>query len=117
MYKKINLDKLIIYDIETLCNCFIICMKDYKTGKKKEFIIYDSKEYESSVIELFKFIKSCIKHEYTFVGFNNINFDKRLLIYHCGNTLEEIETIAKVGCVGNILLTTNVIGRGTDIIK
>lgn len=81
MYKKINLDKLIIYDIETICNCFIVCFKDYKTQKKKEFVIFDSKKYDNSVVELFNFIKTCIKHNYTFVGFNNLGFDAQVLTY------------------------------------
>lgn len=78
---KINLNKLIVYDIETLVNCFIICCKDYKTGSKKEFIIYNDKQFDNQPVELLRFMKNSIKAGYTFVGFNNLGFDAQVLTY------------------------------------
>lgn len=86
MYKKIDLDKLIIYDIETMVNVIIICCLDYKTKKKKEFIFYKDDEYLNQPLEFYKFLKSCIKNGYSFFGFNVLAFDSQVLQYfitHC----------------------------------
>lgn len=80
-YKDIDLTKLIIYDIETLCNCIIVNVLEAATGKKKQFIIYNDKEYEQEAFNLYKFIRSSISSSYTFVGFNNIAFDAQVLNY------------------------------------
>ena len=79
MYKKIDLTKLIVYDIETLINCFVICLRDFSTGTKKEFVFYDDKDYEDQPKKLYQFIKSCISNGYSFVGFNSLNFDSQVI--------------------------------------
>lgn len=89
MYKKINLDKLIIYDIETLINCFIICCRDFKSGAKKEFIIFNDKEYDDQPLQLLKFLRTCVRNGYTFVGFNNVGFDGQVMDYYYNWCLEK----------------------------
>lgn len=79
MYKKIDLDKLIIYDIETLKYSFIANFRDYKTGTKKEFIIFNDEEYKEQPEKLIKFIRNCVRNGYTFLGFNNIGFDAQII--------------------------------------
>lgn len=82
MYKKIDLSRLIIFDIETMKNCFVLCATDFKTQNKKHFVIYNSPSYEDTPLKLFTFLKSCIKNNYTFVGFNNLQFDAQVLQYY-----------------------------------
>lgn len=79
MYKKISLERLIIYDIETSVNAIIVCCLDYATKKKKEFIFYNSPEYYDQPLEFYKFLRSCIRGGYTFFGFNVLNFDSQVL--------------------------------------
>lgn len=79
MYKKIDMSKLIVWDIETLINCIIVCCREVATGAKKEFILFDNVKYKDQPSALYKFIKSCIKQNYTFIGFNSINFDAQVL--------------------------------------
>lgn len=81
MYKKIDLDKIIIYDIETSINCIILCFLDFSTKLKKEFVIYDNIKYADQTVELYKFLKSCVKNNYTLFGFNVLGFDSQVLHY------------------------------------
>lgn len=75
-YKQnISFDKLITIDIETICNIFTVACKDYKTGAQKEFIIFDDKKYDGQALELFKFLRSCVRNNYTFITFNGLSFD------------------------------------------
>jgi hypothetical protein len=78
-YKNVDLSKLIIYDIETLCNCIIVNVLEASTQKKKQFILYDDKEYENEAFNLYKFLRNSVRTGYTFVGFNNIAFDAQVL--------------------------------------
>lgn len=78
---EVNLDKVVIHDIETLKEMFCICLIDYKSKSKKEFIIYDSPEYEDQPVKLYQFLKNCVNHKYTLLGFNNIDFDAQILNY------------------------------------
>lgn len=80
-YKDISFDRLIIHDIETISNLFIVNCTDYKTGKKKQFVIFKDKKFEGQALELFKFLRNCVKANYTFVGFNNLGFDSQVLHY------------------------------------
>lgn len=73
---KISKDKLVIYDIETLCNCITFCFLDYKTKKKREFILYDDIQ---QVWDLISFLKRLQKNGYTLVGFNNVRFDAQII--------------------------------------
>jgi len=79
MLKKINLEKLVIYDIETGINSLIFNFKDYATKVKKSFVIFQHKNYEDQPLKLFKFLKSLVRNNYTLVGFNVINFDGQVL--------------------------------------
>lgn len=76
MFKKINLDKLIIYDIETNVNALILCFKDYKTKNKKSFILHED---QNDSLELYKFLRRSVKNGYTLLGFNVLGFDAPLL--------------------------------------
>lgn len=78
---KIDLDKLVIHDIETFKGLFVACFIDYKTKKRKEFIFFDSPEYAEQPFEMFKFMRSCDRSGYSFLGFNNLNFDSQVLDY------------------------------------
>lgn len=78
-YKDINLDKIIVYDIETLINCFVVCCRDFKTGKKKQFVIYDHEDYKNEALDFYKFLRNCVKTGYSFVGFNNLGFDAQVI--------------------------------------
>lgn len=78
-------DKLVLWDIETICNCTILCFKDYKTKKKREFIFYNSEEYAEEPMKAYNFLKSLQKNEYTLIGFNSINFDHQVIEYFLQN--------------------------------
>lgn len=99
LYKKIHLDKLMTLDIETMKYAFIVCVKDYKTGSKKEFIIYNDKQYEGQAFELFKFLNNCVKKEFTAISYNGAGFDIQILDYFykaClppSNTYEEVDIL------------------------
>jgi len=68
----------VIYDIETLKNCFTACFLDYKTGKQKDFVIHKSRnDFKDFII----FLMKLKKNNYYFVGFNNLNFDSQILQY------------------------------------
>lgn len=78
---KIDLEKVLIYDIETLVNCIVFNFKDYATKKKFTFVLYDHKDYNNQAFECFKFIRSCTRAGYSFLGFNNVNFDSQVVHY------------------------------------
>jgi len=73
---KISKDKIVIYDIETLCNCITFCFLDYNTKKKKEFVLYDDIQ---QVWDLISFLKRLKKNGYTLCGFNNVRFDAQII--------------------------------------
>lgn len=77
----INLDKLVVADIETLHNCFILNVRDVKTGSKKEFVLFNDKEYEDQPLKLFNFLKNCVKNNYTLITYNGLRFDLQVLHY------------------------------------
>ena len=43
-----------VYDIETLSNCFIVCMEDYKTEEDKVFVVHDLRNDFDELVECFK---------------------------------------------------------------
>jgi len=63
----------IIYDIETLANCFICCMYNVEMDKKKEFVIYE----DQNAIEFVDWLKDQRRH--TWVGYNNLAFDAQVI--------------------------------------
>lgn len=77
----IDLNKLIVLDIETLINCFIVCCRDVKTGSKKEFVFYDDPQYADQPLAFYKFLRTCVRNDYTFVTFNGLGFDVQVLHY------------------------------------
>lgn len=81
-YRDINLEKLIIYDIETMQNLFCACFRDYATGTKKQFVIYNHERYNGQAAAMYKFLRNCAKAGYTFLGFNNVAFDAQVLHYY-----------------------------------
>jgi hypothetical protein len=81
----INWERIVTWDIETLINCIIVCFKDYKTGKKKSFTLYDSEEYTDTPSELHDFLNGLQGKNYTLVGFNSIGFDHQVIEYFMNN--------------------------------
>lgn len=92
--KYINLN-YVIYDLETLKNCFTCCFLDYATNKKKEFVIHSSRNDFS---EFLNFLTKAKNLKYYFVGFNNIRFDGQILQFIYRNaksfSLKNAEEIA-----------------------
>jgi len=76
--KRFTNIKYVIYDIETLKECFTFCFLDYETKKRKQFIIHKTK---NEFNELIDFIVRLKQHNYYFVGFNNLAFDGQILQY------------------------------------
>jgi len=66
----------IVWDIETLINCSTWCFKEIKSGKKKEFILFDN---DKEWYNLVSFLNQIKKHNYVLIGFNSINFDAQIL--------------------------------------
>lgn len=67
-----------VYDIETLINLSTFCFKDYITGKKKEFVIHESR---NDYFELIKFLTALRNNKYFLIGFNNVDFDGQIIHY------------------------------------
>lgn len=78
---KLDYSKLVIYDIETLKNLFVINVIDVNTLNKKSFVFFNDKKYEDQPFELYKFLKSIVQHNYTMIGFNNLGFDAQVMHY------------------------------------
>lgn len=68
--------KYVIYDMETLKECFTCCFLDFETKKEKQFIIHKSKNEYNDFLE---FIIKLKQNNYYFVGFNNLAFDGQVL--------------------------------------
>ena len=90
--------KFCTYDLETL-RVFTCCIKDFDTGKKREFAVYRDIEV---FVNFLKLLRSLQKHKYYLVGFNSIGFDNQILEFIIGNgdgwlnagkTCEEIVTL------------------------
>jgi hypothetical protein len=67
------------------------------TGKKKGFVIFNSKEHEQEPFALFKFLRNSIRSGYTFVGFNNIAFDAQVLTYFYEWCCDEQDPLYELG--------------------
>jgi hypothetical protein len=71
-----NQERYTVYDLETICNLFTGCFKDYETKQKKEFVIHNSRnDFE----KLYTFLCALRSHKYYLVGFNNIDFDSQII--------------------------------------
>jgi hypothetical protein len=79
---KLDLQKLVVLDIETLCNCFICNALDYKTGAKKSFVFFDDPEYANQPLEFYKFLRTCVKKGYTTITFNGLAFDCQIIHWY-----------------------------------
>lgn len=75
----INYDRIVVYDIETLKNCFTAIFIDYKTKKKKTFVIYDDEDYVKEPKRLYDFLVSLQKNKYVLLGYNSIGFDGQVI--------------------------------------
>ena len=65
------MNRYVVYDIETLCNCLTFCFLDFETKKKKSFVLFDNiGEFNNLII----FLKRLKNHKYYLVGFNNCDF-------------------------------------------
>lgn len=76
------MNKLVVYDVETIKNLFTACFLDVETGKRKEFVLYDDIEEFYSLV---KFLTALRQHGYTLLGFNCLNFDSQILEHILGN--------------------------------
>jgi hypothetical protein len=101
-------DKIVIWDIETLCNCFMACFKDYKTGKKKKFIFYEHEDFASQPKKLLEFLKKLQKDNYTLLGFNSIGFDHQVIEYF-------MENVKGFGDIGSLI--DGLYGNAQDVIN
>lgn len=75
--KYINI-RYVVYDIETLQNCFTCCFLDFDSKKKKDFVIHNSR---NDFKEFLKFLFKLKTNNYYFVGFNNLGFDSQIIQY------------------------------------
>lgn len=81
MAQKIDLNKLVVIDIETLVNLFTLYAKDVTTGKEKQFIIYNDRHFVDEPHNLYRFLRNCKRNGYSFVTYNGIAFDMQVLHY------------------------------------
>lgn len=78
--------KLVIYDIETLKNCFTYTDYNIDTKEIKQFVIHESRNDISD----FLFHMKCIKGH---IGYNNVNFDGQVIQFIINNPSSTIEDI------------------------
>lgn len=67
-----------VYDYETLINCTILCIEDYKEEIQKTFVVHGLRDDK---IELIQFLRYSEKHKNFHIGFNNGTFDAQLSQY------------------------------------
>ena len=71
-------EKYVIYDIETLSNCFTIAFKDFASGKEKFFVVHEKRNDFDLIIGWLRKFK---REGYWMVGYNNIGFDGQIIEY------------------------------------
>jgi len=69
--KEIN---YLVYDIETLANCFIVCFLNIQTNQRKSYVIHEDR---NEGVELYGFM--CNMSKYRWVSFNGLNFDSQIM--------------------------------------
>lgn len=76
---------IVVYDVETLPNCFTFTAVDVKTD---EWYVFEISERKNDLVAFLQFLDDCVKFKYTMVGFNNIAFDYPVIfgIYALGHT-------------------------------
>lgn len=81
-----TIDHVIIYDIETLREMFLLCIYD---PEEKVFI---DVEIDKNISQLDLFVKICDKYkDYYWIGYNNLRFDSQVIEYIFRNTENWIE--------------------------
>lgn len=63
---------IVVYDIETLFNCFVCVCMDVKTMEKRVFVIHKSRNDFKELVQYIKALRGM-------VGFNNVGFDYPVL--------------------------------------
>lgn len=76
------MDKLTVYDLETLANLHTAGFKDVTTGKKKVFVMHKD---QNDFIPFMNFIKAIYNYGYTLVGYNCLGFDAQIIQYLLNN--------------------------------
>tara|TARA_R110000868_G_scaffold127771_2_gene335592 strand:+ start:2215 stop:3399 length:1185 start_codon:yes stop_codon:yes gene_type:complete len=66
----------VVYDLETLSNCFIACFEDYKTEETKVFVVHDLRNDFKEFVEYIKYIK---EKKGWLISFNGLSFDSPIL--------------------------------------
>ena len=77
-----NTERYTVYDLETPANLFTAGFKDFATQQRKNFIIHESR---NDFRPLMKFLRAILRHNYTLVGYNCLNFDGQILEYFIRN--------------------------------
>lgn len=68
------MSRLVVYDIETLSNCFTYTAIDKDSKEIFQYVIFNDR---NDIIELYKHLKECT----VMIGYNNINFDYPIIHY------------------------------------
>lgn len=76
------MENLTVYDLETPANLFTAGFKDVATGKKKAFVIHESR---NDFHKLIRFLEAIRINTYTLVGYNCLQFDAQILQYLLNN--------------------------------
>ena len=66
----------VVYDLETLSNCFIACFEDYKTEDTKVFVVHDLRNDFKEFVQYIKYIK---EKKGWLISFNGLGFDSQVL--------------------------------------
>lgn len=66
----------VVYDLETLSNCFIACFEDYKTEETKVFVVHDLRNEFKEFVEYVNYIK---QRKGWLISFNGLGFDSPIL--------------------------------------
>jgi hypothetical protein len=64
-----------VIDYETIVNCTIVCIEDYGSNERGEFII---NRHVNHMPELIQFLEECVASNSWHFGFNNIHFDGQI---------------------------------------
>lgn len=75
---QIDMNRLAVYDLETIRNIFTATFYSLVTKKIRTFVLFDD---FSVLIEFYNFLLVLRSKNYSLIGFNNINFDAQILEY------------------------------------
>lgn len=68
----------VVYDLETLKNCFVACFEDYKSDDERVYVVSDLR---NDFIPFVEFVSTIRKNKGWFISFNGIGFDSPILEY------------------------------------